>query len=1279
MSMDKEIWKMAFLLILFLCMTDSKEIHVSQNGEDSESCLSGTSPCESLSYVSKHIENDTTILLDSSIILNDTAVFKSVHNVTIVSRGPVINELMCDCLENNAGVVFESTSAIKLSNITIKGCSVFRNFSANGGYYRAGVMIMKCNNVVIEQVNIINSIGSGMVLKNSVGDIEISNSMFSNNSLPFNLSVDSPSNDIVRGGSGLLILVASCDDLIETTCHDLITKTRYIITNSSYTLNQLNLTDLKDSLWPLSYGGGLGIILQWGAVGNMFVIENTSFTNNQASVGGGFVYHCRGKCYNNILEINNCLFNKNTESTYAFGGAGAALGASPVYPHAVPHGNNFSIQNSMFSENDGFYGAGVLIYAATQDENDTFAENIMQFKNCTWKSNRGPVSPAVEAEPDFLGQMGAIFVLKPVFEDCQFIDNHVVPRDSLLPQFPYTFYRQVGVFLITKLTVFFKGTTVFKGNSGTALYISAGMAIFMNEATTLFQENSGEKGGAVALVGFSNIRFWNNTEFRFIDNHASFIGGAIYVLSIDQHLFLTSHTCFIEYADPAVPIQDINVSFIFEGNVADSGLADSMFITAVNPCRFACLKYNIEIPSPKETFGNGSCIAKFYYADPSRNHIASEGTVFNVSDTPPLQIIPGLKYKLPLKILDDFGEDVTRITVSQSNTTTQNISIDSAYDFIANNSIELFGYSKEVGNLTLSALGFHGTSVNLPVTLSACPPGFVIRNSDETVSCTCSASQHLYNGIVSCEQTALITPGYWVGYIAEGEVNETNLYTADCPAGLCQYNGQVSGNDRYYHLISNASKEHLEEFVCVSHRYGTLCGECEDGYSVYFHSPTEFCGKSDLCSFGPLLYVLSELLPITVLFIVILWFGISLTTGLAYSIVFMVQILQAMIISVNGSVRFDPKFLQDIRIIIYNSLNLDFFDIDELSFCLWSGAGTLDMITMKYVSVVFAMSLVLLFVIVVNNCSYRLTGKYCPRRSSTSHTAVQGLTSFLVICYFQCARTTFLILNRETPQGIRGKSYDNVVFWNGNIKYFTSRHLMYAIPALVCLLIITIPLPLLLVLDQLIIKLESKISLRSQFIFKYQPWTVFHNKMKPLLDSFQGCFRDEYRYFAGLFFVYRIIVLILLVGASTAVQYFFLLETFLVIVLTIQALIQPFRRKIHNILAVLVFCNMAIINALTVRIYTVISTMGYTSEAIFLQWIQLILIYVPLLSVFVWMMYRIYRYCHDKPGVSNEIYDDDYLAFNEDFPEELFQRSQEKTKNLLTGKSENSYTRDSST
>ncbi len=67
--------------------------------------------------------------------------------------------------------------------------------------------------------------------------------------------------------------------------------------------------------------------------------------------------------------------------------------------------------------------------------------------------------------------------------------------------------------------------------------------------------------------------------------------------------------------------------------------------------------------------------------------------------------------------------------------------------------------------------------------------------------------------------------------------------------------------------------------------------------------------------------------------------------------------------------------------------------------------------------------------------------------------------------------------------------------------------------------------------------------------------------LKPVFDSFQGCFEDNLRFFAGLYFVYRWVGLLTYAWSPTFGIFYTVVEATLIIILMMHALAQPYKKE----------------------------------------------------------------------------------------------------------------------
>ena len=81
--------------------------------------------------------------------------------------------------------------------------------------------------------------------------------------------------------------------------------------------------------------------------------------------------------------------------------------------------------------------------------------------------------------------------------------------------------------------------------------------------------------------------------------------------------------------------------------------------------------------------------------------------------------------------------------------------------------------------------------------------------------------------------------------------------------------------------------------MCNSNRVGILYEDCKLHYTTYYRSPIYECCDNWNCQSRIVFYLLSEILPVTVIFFVIILFDVKLTSGALYSFIFYSQILNS--------------------------------------------------------------------------------------------------------------------------------------------------------------------------------------------------------------------------------------------------------------------------------------------------------------------------------------------------------------------------------------------------
>ena len=140
--------------------------------------------------------------------------------------------------------------------------------------------------------------------------------------------------------------------------------------------------------------------------------------------------------------------------------------------------------------------------------------------------------------------------------------------------------------------------------------------------------------------------------------------------------------------------------------------------------------------------------------------------------------------------------------------------------------------------------------------------------------------------------------------------------------------------------------------------------------------------------------------------------------------------------------------------------------------------------------------------------------------------------------------STSLLLIRS----LRFHEIDTVYsYLSPDIEYFHGRHLAYSIISLLCIVSIVIGLPLLLTIHPFI---NHKINLI---------------KIKPLLDQFQGCYKDKYRCFAGYYMICRLVIItIVIINSSNDFVAIYMLTFVSGVTALIHQTVKPYNNEILN-------------------------------------------------------------------------------------------------------------------
>ena len=1204
-----------------------------KNTESQQTCR-----CESLESISAHIKDLTNLCINlktRELELNTPVHFTNLSFLNITGE-PGLTTITCkvsDSSSRGTGIVLSEIVEITLKNLHLISCgSFYLNKFRSNKTFSAAITIFHSQNVEMNSMAITQSKGLGlMILNHQGGKVNIKSSQFKENELPQEYIAKS-----VYGGGGVYILLGQ---FLETAYLPM----TFHFDNCTFESNkghtrhyQFHYTSVVGKATNgYGRGGGVHLSIKQGLSNVSVSFSDCLFISNQAFFGGGlsvktYIGMTDQIMTNIIVEVKNSLFQENgcTNTHLAYYGGGACF-AFTTYKHGSAITNShYFVHNVSFINNCAKLGGGV-IYLSDRHSARSMSTS-MDFENSTFKSNSAYIGSAAFISPNVFSKLSLGLAIPPTFTNCHFMEN-IVSNNPLQSQYDIQTTMGIATIYASVYDIYFQGCNHFESNWGTAVYIVNGVVNFQNSSAH-FINNTGTQGGALVLIG-SSVMIVGPKNYSFINNRALYEGGALYVLLVDSTDFVTSRSCFIQYANNESTVLSTiwNSNITFVGNTAKNYTAGhAIYATSVHPCQVVSnstinYKYHDILVNPSEVF---TIRGIKFDNDPLRQpQIATDGALLHSSKSTQLTVIPGQKYDHGVTITDDLGHQVETLLTTSINRNAKNVHLDSLF---IGDKLQLRGKPKEDASLYLQTISLRKSYVELNVTLLCCPPGFTLNDNLE---CVCRA--HAHWGLIKCDLDTFrsqLIYGFWAGLLTS--LNGSELVTSASP--FFDYGNSIS-NDSEFEVVLPQTYSELSRTVCGETRTGTVCGRCRENYTVHFHSPGFLCkpaGKPVDCKLGWLFFILSDLVPVTVVFITVLVLNISFTSGSVNGFILFSQLLDTMDIDTSGIISFPDSVKERINgwtrgyQVVYGFINLDYFSFESISFCLWKDASALDMLAVKYITVLYTLLMIIVVIWIMNKCAGRCCGKYC-RITTIKTSMIHGISTFLVICYTQCIKVSLSLitpvqLHSEESSVFRPSSR---VWLNGEITYFSKNHLAYAFPALFCLCTIGILPPALLLSYPLLNKVMAFFGCENLKLLDLITRKLTFGGLMPLLDCFQGCFKDSCRFFSGLYFLYRWVFLCFYMSKGFSI-YFTGVAGFLVFVIILHSIWQPYIKRSHNVIDTLLFADLLLIDLLSFYNYHKSHDHRELEKVIAPAILQLILIYLPLIVMGVCLLFRMCK----KPG-----------------------------------------------
>ena len=1098
-------------------------ITISQFGLDTPSCLTNQEePCHSLNYTLIQLEEtqpsqDVIIIVTYSHSISPVNVtYSSDLNISIVAAGPMVihctqgGYIHIDTLPN----IREANVSVSIDGLQFDDCRghLFEDKKVYG-FHLSNIDKFSMKNSIISN--------SGDLLLERTRQVYIGSSQFMKNK--FFYGQISLVQQLSKNGSGPPSKSSSY----------IIEDSLFIDNIGQYQSESTPSATLAYYIQPVN--------LNYTVFG---IVRRCIFSNNSINTDIDI-------SYKTISEIAIMLpfckakhvsfsFEQNT-FTNSHGNYGRIIWAGLYSPDV----DDFQIySNSNVFKNNDVSNFGQLIALYFSDLTKTRVNTII--RNNTIMSNIGN---AIDIQHFNVTRSGTIHITDSIFKNnkgaaiilsrdfCPYemfsivnISNITVANNSM------SSLLNNGVVSITNQTIFLSDSN-FTNNTGTALYIHD--TILYPSGQLAFIHNVGRNGGGVVISTATTVKVYSPTSVNFLNNVALY-GGAIYISISERDSY--GEWCFIED-------DDCNLNVHSSGNKASSSGSNIFFSdpnTVDNSCWNSYLHRCFNISNQYNSqLGFGSSVSS----------ITAISSNTNIKNT--MKLFPGQNIVINASLYGVFGKQSSCIATVYLGCNDQIITCQGSNNGLLQlqGSTEIsLSYKVFTSDLKLLSsdiddfeqyssptLRFKCRYTNeewLYLKIVSCPLGFLYNQS--ALSCQCAWSDH--SGYI-CSLAAghvCVIKGYWYGTLSKDGQDFFTMAKCEytnckddkdaCPTGI----GADQGTSMYSILPAKQDDQ------CDNYHGGILCTRCNNEAAMSFQGVQ--CVPLSKCRpWQPyiilVLVILFQLL-LSLLIIIIISTTFSFGLGYLYGPLFYIAVISRLSFGY-----YAEFYVLKIITSFYTSvflLNMEIFG--EIPWCFFSSLSLLEDYAFHYLGSLIVGIVLLISVIVAR--------KYPRIHRKITTSPVHSICIFLLLSFWSLSDTSIRILKfKRFTSGILTTVRVTI---DPEIVFFTGAHIPLALIAIGILLIIILPFMLLLLFSPC---LGMKVNLF---------------RIKPLLDQFQACCQDNYRWYPGLYMIIWILILVF--------DYFTIaIQLLLVLITGIHFLLQSYQNKWLNALDMLLLCDLILI------------------------------------------------------------------------------------------------------
>jgi hypothetical protein len=415
----------------------------------------------------------------------------------------------------------------------------------------------------------------------------------------------------------------------------------------------------------------------------------------------------------------------------------------------------------------------------------------------------------------------------------------------------------------------------------------------------------------------------------------------------------------------------------------------------------------------------------------------------------------------------------------------------------------------------------------IKVILLDCPIGFF--HDSKTKECKC---YHVNNSDITClieNGIICVKRNLWVRFINE------KVQTITCPRSLC--NSGLNNQTKYcINKNDMIALPQSEDDQCLNNRRGIRCSKCLNGYFTFGGvSCTNDC--QPIYTILIIIFAVCIQLLIMVLILAGQRFKLEIGLGFLYG--------PLLFVAVVGHMHYDYysqfSVLKTIINIFQSLLLMNLQMLGDIKWCFGYINELLFAFSFYYLGPILIWIFLGILVVI---------GRCCPRiLYKIQKSPIQSFCLLMMLSFWSFASTSIQFL---VPVKYGDDFHVNI---DPEVKYFHDWHILFVLLAILFIVVIIIPFIGILFISNV------------TAIFR-----CFHlYRIKPILDEFQSCYRDKYRWYCVVYYISWIVYLLIDDDLIAT-------EMLFVFLLSLLFLLEPYKYRIQNVIDKFLILDLILIN-----------------------------------------------------------------------------------------------------